>query len=79
MCSGNRNRNSWLQCQGDYAEVGRQLGSYKWLFSEAGCICEEKRVNYWSLKQRQMKSGRLSSAVAENLQAKLSSSAVHYR
>jgi hypothetical protein len=35
--------------------VRRLVGSYKWLFGEVGCICEENRVNYWSLKQRQMK------------------------
>lgn len=56
----------------------RLVGSYKWLFSETGRVCEEKRVNYWSLKQRQMKSGRLSSEAAGNQQAKLSSSVVHY-
>lgn len=56
----------------------RLLGSYKWLFGEVGCICEENRVNYWSLKQRQMKSGRLLSAVPGSQQEKLSNSVVHY-
>ena len=56
----------------------RWVGSYKWLFGEVGCICEENRVSYWSLKQRQIKSGRLLSAVPESHWGKLSSSVVHY-
>jgi hypothetical protein len=55
----------------------RLVGSYKWLFGEFGCICEENRVNYWSLKQRQMKSGRLLSAVPGSPQDKLSGRVVH--